>query len=458
MEPVKINSLELENVKRIRAVQIVPSKDGLTVIGGRNAQGKTSVLDGLAWALGGNRLKPENPNRDGGATPAKLHVELSNGIVVERKGKNGALYVRDTTGAKGTQKLLDEFLSQLALDLRKFMSGTDKDKANALLQTLGIDRELAMLDAEISSVFDQRRDAARIAKRDRAYADGLPHHDDAPDEPVSVGELSARLMEAHDKNRENQRKRSMVDEVKHDYDRTKSDQKELSDQLARLLEQVDQLQNELKAVEDKRSALGANLLMAKAEADKLEDIDTSEIEQSIADIETVNAKVRENEAWARAAEAANESTTEAENLSKKLDELRAKRTSLLDGAPLPLEGLAVDSEGRMTYKGQVWSDMSSAEQLRVATAIAQATKPECGFVLLDELEKFDSQQLAEFGAWATERGLQVIGTRVGTDDACTIIIEDGKVEGQDMADPVAPDPKGEALEWAPEKTWGGASF
>jgi dsDNA-specific endonuclease/ATPase MutS2 len=211
-------------------------------------------------------------------------------------------------------------------------------------------------------------------------------------------------------------------------------------------------------VQKQRMQLGADLLMAKAEADKLVDVDTTEIEQSIANIETVNAKVRENQAWARAEEAANESTTEAENLSKKLEDLRKKRVDLLDGAPLPLDGLAVDSDGRMTYHGQVWSDMSSAEQLRVATAIAQATKPDCGFVLVDELEKFDSQQLAEFGAWATERGLQVIGTRVGTDDACTIIIEDGKVEGQDMADPIAPDPRGEALEWAPEKTWGGASF
>ncbi len=87
MEPVKISSLELENVKRIRAVQIQPTKDGLTVIGGRNGQGKTSVLDAIAWALGGNKLKPDNPNRDGGATPAKLHVELSNGIVVERRGE-----------------------------------------------------------------------------------------------------------------------------------------------------------------------------------------------------------------------------------------------------------------------------------------------------------------------------------------------------------------------------------
>ena len=53
-EPVKINELLIENVKRVKAVQFEPSADGLTIIGGRNGQGKTSVLDAIAWALGGN--------------------------------------------------------------------------------------------------------------------------------------------------------------------------------------------------------------------------------------------------------------------------------------------------------------------------------------------------------------------------------------------------------------------
>lgn len=57
-EPVKITSLELENVKRIRACAITPTQNGLTVIGGRNNQGKTSVLDAIAWALGGDRHRP----------------------------------------------------------------------------------------------------------------------------------------------------------------------------------------------------------------------------------------------------------------------------------------------------------------------------------------------------------------------------------------------------------------
>lgn len=85
-KPIKITSFEAENVKRIKAVELKPTESGLTIIGGRNGQGKTSVLDSIAWALGGNKFKPSNAKREGSTTDPRLRVELSNGIVVERKG------------------------------------------------------------------------------------------------------------------------------------------------------------------------------------------------------------------------------------------------------------------------------------------------------------------------------------------------------------------------------------
>lgn len=433
MEPVKISSLELENVKRIRAVQIVPTKDGLTVIGGRNEQGKTSVLDAIAWALGGNKMKPDNPNRDGAAMPAKLHVELSNGIVVERRGKNGTLHVTDQTGMRGTQKLLDEFLSQLALDLPRFLDGTDKQRTDALLQTLGIDRQLAALDGKIRSTFERRTLLGREAKSKRAHAAELPYHDDAPDEPLLVGELSAKLMEAHNINRTNQQKRDKAFHLKSDHDAMRDE----IDHLRQSLEQMEA------AYDDEEKKLSAAL----KEAMSCEDIDTSEIEESINAIENINACVADNQRKAEATEEAERAQAEYDAASAEIETLRGARTALLDGAPLPLEGLSVDEGGTLTFMGQTWGDMSGSQRLRVATAIVRATKPECGFVLVDKLEQFDTQQLADFATWAQGEGLQVIGTRVSTGDECTVVIEDGRVEGQDMPEPTPPDPRGEAISW-----------
>ena len=88
---VKINQLEIENVKRIKAVKIEPAQNGLTVISGRNGQGKTSVLDSIAWVLGGEKYRPSQAKRSDSVIPPMLHVELSNGLIVERKGKNSDL-------------------------------------------------------------------------------------------------------------------------------------------------------------------------------------------------------------------------------------------------------------------------------------------------------------------------------------------------------------------------------
>lgn len=73
-DSIKINKLEIENVKRIKAVKIEPTKNGLTIVGGNNNQGKTSVLDSIAWALGGDRYKPSNATRDGSTITLLMRV------------------------------------------------------------------------------------------------------------------------------------------------------------------------------------------------------------------------------------------------------------------------------------------------------------------------------------------------------------------------------------------------
>ena len=128
-EPVKITSLQLENVKRVRAVALTPTENGLTILGGGNGQGKTSVLDAIAWALGGDRYRPTDAQREGSVLPPEIHVKLSNGLVVERKGKNSALTVTDPEGKRYGQKLLDAFVGTFAIDLPRFLNASDREKA-----------------------------------------------------------------------------------------------------------------------------------------------------------------------------------------------------------------------------------------------------------------------------------------------------------------------------------------
>lgn len=205
--PVKITSLEVENVKRIKAVQIEPAATGLTVIGGNNGQGKTSVLDAIAWALGGEKYRPAAAQREGANTPPRLQITLSNGLVVERRGKNSSLTVTDPEGRRAGQQLLNEFVEQLALDLPRFMAASDKEKADTLLKIIGVGDKLAELDRQIKTAFDRRTAIGQIARQKKAFAEEMLEYPEAPDEPVSATELILRQQEILARNGENQRLR-----------------------------------------------------------------------------------------------------------------------------------------------------------------------------------------------------------------------------------------------------------
>lgn len=419
---VKINSLELENVKRVKAVKLEPAQSGLTIVGGRNGQGKTSVLDAISWALGGNRKKPSQPHREGSATDPYLHVELTNGLIVERKGKTSALKVIDPAGNKSGQNLLDQFIEALALDLPKFMESTSKEKAQTLLQIIGVGETLFELEAKEDKLFNQRTSIGQMERQKRGAAEEMEFYPDAPSDPVSAAELIHQQQEILARNGENQRKRERVTDIEAALANTEHDAQALADRISELAEQLSQKNADIEKLHEE-------LATAKKSADALQDESTAEIEASIAAIDETNAKVRTNAARTMAMKDADELKEQYEDLTREIEGIRKDKMALLADAKLPLDGLTVE-RGELIYNGNAWDCMSGSDQLRVATAIVRALKPECGFVLVDKLEQFDPQTLQEFGAWAESQDLQIIGTRVSTGDECSIVIEDGYSSAQ----------------------------
>ena len=414
---VTITSLEAENVKRIKVVALTPAPTGLTLVGGNNNQGKTSVLDALAWALGGDRFRPDTAVRDGAMAPAHLKVTLSNGVIVERKGKNSTLTVTDPTGRRSGQQLLNAFIEPLALDLPRFMEASDREKADILLKIIGIGAELHTRDLEIKSLYDKRTFTGQLAQQKKHFAEELIYYPDAPEEPVSASDLIHQQQEILARNGENQRKRNQLTQ--------------LTDLLERQKKVVADLEFQLSTEKQRLTTMQADVKIAQTSAADLQDESTAELEASIQNIEETNQKVRANLEKARAEDEAARYASDYDKLTEAITQKRADRMALLNGADLPLPELSVE-DGALTYKGKHWRDMSGSDQLRVATAIIRRLNPDCGFVLLDKLEQMDMTTLAEFGRWLESEGLQAIATRVSTGSECQIIIEDGMVKGAEL--------------------------
>lgn len=410
---MKINRLEIENVKRIKAVKIEPRESGLTLIGGNNNQGKTSVLDSIAWALGGERFKPSQATREGSVIPPNLHIVMNNGLVVERKGKNSALKVTDPNGNKGGQQLLNEFVEQLALDLPKFMESSGKEKAQTLLQIIGVGDQLVQLEKEEKELYQERLYVGRTADQKEKFAKEQPYFPEAPKDLISPSDLIRQQQEILARNGDNQRKRENLHKLEQDYQK-------INDALSELLAKQKKIEEDLR--------------IARLSATDLQDESTAELEDSISNIEEINRKVRANLDKEKAEDDAKGYRSQYNELTEKINDLRSKKNSLLDSAELPLPELSV-ADGELIYKGQKWDNMSGSERLKVSTAIVRKLNPDCGFVLIDKLEQFDLDTLKEFGLWLESEGLQAIATRVSTGDECSIIIEDGYVAGQEHPQP-----------------------
>ncbi len=418
---MKINKLEIENVKRIRAVKIEPTQNGLTVIGGNNNQGKTSVLDSIAWALGGENFRPTEAMRHGTNVPPNLKIVMNNGLVVERKGKNSSLKVTDPSGEKAGQTLLNTFVETLALNLPKFMESSGKEKANTLLKIIGVGDKLFLLEKEEKELYNQRLTIGQIADQKEKYAKEQIYYAEAPKDLISPTDLIKQQQEVLARNGENQRKREKVSQ----YQQT----------VAFLNQEVSAMREQLQKKEAELEEAKASLNVALMAAQDIQDESTAELENSIANIEEINRKVRANLDKEKAEEDAKEYRKQYTELTEKIEKTRRQKQDLLNNAELPLPELSV-KDGELIYKGQKWDNMSGSDRLKVSTAIVRKLNPECGFVLLDKLEQMDMATLKEFGEWLEKEGLQAIATRVSTGDECSIIIEDGYVVGQTTAEPI----------------------
>ncbi|MFQ7235662.1 MAG: chromosome segregation protein SMC, partial [Enterococcus hulanensis] len=294
--------------------------------------------------------------------------------------------------------------------LPKFMESSSKEKAQTLLQIIGVGDQLFELERAETEEYNKRRTIGQIKDQKEKYAKEMQFYPDAPKEPVSFQELIDQQQEILARNGENQRKRQQVTEISQRFEIERT--------------QIENLRQQLLELETKHNQTSIDLENAQKSAKDLQDESTEELEKNLAEIDEINRRVRVNLDKDKAEEDALEYKNQYDTLTTEIENIRKQKSDLLTNAALPLQGLSVE-DSELTYQGQKWDNMSGSDQLKVSTAIVRKLKPDCGFILLDKLEQMDLTSLNEFGMWLEQEGLQAIATRVSTGDECEIIIEDG---------------------------------
>jgi DNA repair exonuclease SbcCD ATPase subunit len=408
---MKITAIALENVKRCKAIQFSPKPSGTTVIGGNNAAGKTSILDAIVFALGGEKMRPSNLKRDDSIGNPIIHIETDDGLIIERRGKNSELHVTDSTGRRAGQTLLDSLVSKFALDLPKFMNASVKEKTQMLLDLIPEKEALMKLDNDYKAKENTRLMVGREADKKEKAAEDLPFYEDAPEEQLSISELLTKQQEVLARNGARAKARAELENNKNLLEHLKAE----ANRLSRELENVNG-----RITETEFAISAANEIDA--------DEDTTDLEKNIADFESVNERVKANAARAERIAEASDLRAQYNSLTSELADIKKARVALLQNANLPYPGLSINAEsGELTLNGKSWDCMSGSQQLVVAASVASRMNPKCRFVLLDKTEQLDAESMAEFDKWCEAQDIQCICTRVSTGGECSLIIVDGEI-------------------------------
>ncbi|MCU0864194.1 MAG: AAA family ATPase [Planctomycetes bacterium] len=411
--PLQIVELRASNVKRLKAVTITPDGD-MVVLSGANGAGKSSVLDAIAMALGGREQIPAEPIRRG-ADHAEVVVDLGE-IIVRRTftpSGGGQLIVTNREGARfaSPQTMLDALVGRLTFDPLAFSREEPKRQAETLRQLLGLD--FAALDKERAELYAQRTERNREAKQAAARLAGMPRHEGAPAEPVSVSDLAAELQAANRHNEEVGRVCRLAI----------GNAADLKAQRKR----VESLRAELEAAERRLAETIEDDVRLQAEMREAKEIDTAPILARMQDAEDVNRKVRENHQRQDLAVRVAELEGAAGELTSQIEAIDQQRADAIAKAPMPVPGLGFDAAGIVTLNGLPLEQASAAERLRVSVAIGLAMNPRLRVLLIRDASLLDQRSMRMVAELASKAGAQLWVETVEQNPLTTVVIEDGEV-------------------------------
>jgi predicted ATP-dependent endonuclease of OLD family len=430
---VRILSLQAQNFKALRAVEITPTGAVVPIIGD-NGAGKSSVLDSIYCALAGKKAIPSKPIRRG-ADSAVIKLDLGD-VKVTRKfsGDTTSVIVEAQSGARfpSPQRMLDDLLGELSFDPLRFANAEPKAQLETLRSLVKLDVDVDALDGANARDYELRRDWNRkvdsLKERTTSLGAGIDPEMDTT--PIDINALTSRMADASDHN-------AQIDRRRANRERTAQD-------VATLIGKAQEKRLEAQRMLDEANAIAADAEAKQRLLDNAETlpetIDVTALRDEINAAMSANAErkdqERQRDAHRRAVDELQAASATSQNLTAQMEARTAAKVDAIANAKMPIDGLSF-GDGEVLYQGVPLAQVSSAERIRVSFAMAIAKNPKLRVVLLHDGPLLDEKSLAIVAQMAEEADVQVWIERVGRGPV-GVLIQDGEVVSVDgVAQPVA---------------------
>lgn len=433
---MNIIGLKAENFKKLKAVQIIPDqKSGTVILKGKNAQGKSSVLDAITAALTGKTF--EEPIRDG-QDHAIVVLDLDD-IIITRKWTKKASYleIKSKSGDKYAtpQKLLDGMTNILSFDPSAIVTMRESEQIATLKKLTGLDT--SAIDETIKTKYDLRTNVNREADYYKAQADGIVVSDPAlPAEEISIENLTAKLEEINKFNNSVEDKKLEKQKIKNGIIRAETDissTENLIDSYNADIEEykakIAELQSKIKSAEARKiSTVDVVEELKKQEKEFVipEKKSDADIVAEIKNINITNAKIRDAKKKTELETLQKQKEAESDKLTKEIEKAKRDKIDLVANTKMPIDGLYFDNDG-IKYNNKPLASCSDAEKIKIGLSIALASNPKIKVILMKQGSFLDDESLTLVGEMAQKNGAQVWIEKVGTSGENGIIIEDGEI-------------------------------
>jgi DNA repair exonuclease SbcCD ATPase subunit len=410
---------EVQNVLGVRLAEVAFDPDGgMTVVGGANGAGKSSLLDAIRYGIDGVKPKGKDLLRHG-AEKGFVRLELAGEVVEVRRGVTAKGTTVKLTGADGAelkkpQGVLDALVGAFGVDPTAFLLLNDEAQAKRVQEVMGVTFD--DLDAKRNAAFEERTIRNRRARDAEGELRALPPCERV--EPVVVSDLLEQIRGAED-----------LERAVNDGEREIATLRERKADVEARLEEAEKLVEKLQAERSEIIAKGrARREAINVRAEELKGragngLDAASLRARLSTAEATNAK---SAAWERREEARrrlNDAEAAVTDMEGQLAEVDAERAARIAAAPLAIPGVAV-VDGAVHWHGKPLSEASDGERLRAAFEIAAAGAPDLRVLFLRHGALLDDRAREAVAELARERGYTVILETVGT-AGIDVLVEDG---------------------------------
>ena len=417
---MKVKRLFIRNIMGVAEIEVMPNR--VTLISGKNATGKTSIMSAIASIIGGGHdasllRKGEEGGEavivfDDDLVIEKTITENNSKLAVSKDGmsmKSPAKYVKELFGSgfnpvsflnMNERGRIDEILKNapISMDVSAI-----EDITGGIVDGIDyMEHPLKVIDKIRTSLYDSRTGFNRVVsdaektKREmrNAIVDVDPsvtkEIEEKREELSRVEESISYAEQEYYEKREsvNAEEQEEIDNIKAKYAEIKESMRNKHDKIVMSMQETKQaIRGELFALANQE-----NLLKQQEHTRKY--------------IDDLEKKIQTNNA-------------ESLRLSAAIDKLDRYKASLV--ADINIAGHTVNiSDGKLLIDDIPYEKLNTAAKVSIAMSIAEANMGEARLAVIDGAECLDSDSLSAIAKEAEERDIQLIMFRVSEDAELTI--------------------------------------